>query len=127
MTHWRSAAEKFRSRWIDGSATFTTVASRMTMNCARQTMTRTSHRLTSPDGGGVLGSIGSGRSAARLLDDTGPPGGERTDGGRSCFLGSAPNATKNLSRPSAFGRGAARPRPAARYDLPSTAAVVELV
>ena len=44
---------------MDGSATFTTVASRMTMNCARQTMTRTSQRFASPvepDGGsGVLG------------------------------------------------------------------------
>src|SRR5262245_34355746 len=31
-----------RSAWIDGRATFTTVASRTTMNCARQTRTRTS-------------------------------------------------------------------------------------
>src|SRR6187397_345826 len=35
-----------RSFWIVGSATFTIVASRMTMNCARQTRTRTSHGLT---------------------------------------------------------------------------------
>ena len=33
--------------WIDGSATFTTVASSTTMNCARQTMTSTSQRLVS--------------------------------------------------------------------------------
>ena len=32
----------FSSVWIDGSATFTIVASRMTMNCARQTRQRTS-------------------------------------------------------------------------------------
>src|SRR3954453_11188196 len=35
-----------RSCWIVGSATFTIVASRITMNCARQTRTRTSHGLT---------------------------------------------------------------------------------
>src|SRR6059058_5173377 len=45
MTHCRSAFEKCRPRWIDGSATFTIVASKMTMNCARQTITRTSQRL----------------------------------------------------------------------------------
>ena len=39
-----------------GSATFTTVASRITMNCARQTMTRTSQRLVSPEGGGSTSS-----------------------------------------------------------------------
>src|SRR5687768_7035103 len=66
MTHWRSAAEKSRSRWIDGSATLTTVASRMTMNCARQTMTRTSQRFVSPAGGD---STGSGRSETDW-DDT---------------------------------------------------------
>src|SRR5688572_20664193 len=35
----------FRSLWIDGNATFTIVASRMTMNCATQTRQRTSHGL----------------------------------------------------------------------------------
>ena len=30
-----------RSFWIDGSATFTTVASSTTMNCAKQMRTRT--------------------------------------------------------------------------------------
>ena len=56
------AAEKPRSAWIDGSATFTTVASRITMNCARQTMTRTSQRLVSPDGGGSTNSSGRSES-----------------------------------------------------------------
>jgi hypothetical protein len=44
--HWRFASDMSRSLWIDGSATFTIVASRMTMNCARQTRTRTIHGLT---------------------------------------------------------------------------------
>ena len=35
----------FRSAWIDGRATFTIVASRTTMNCARQTRQRTSHGI----------------------------------------------------------------------------------
>ena len=45
MIHCRLASESPRSFWIDGSATFTIVASRMTMNCARQTRTRTSQGL----------------------------------------------------------------------------------
>ncbi len=45
MTHGRSAAEKCRPRWIEGSATFTIVASSTTMNWARQAITRTSQRL----------------------------------------------------------------------------------
>ena len=44
-THCRSFSASFRSVWIDGSATFTIVASRMTMNCAMQTRQRTSHGL----------------------------------------------------------------------------------
>jgi hypothetical protein len=40
-THWRFAFDISRSVWIDGRATFTIVASRMTMNWARQTRTRT--------------------------------------------------------------------------------------
>jgi hypothetical protein len=36
MTHCRSPIPKWRSAWIVGSATFTTVMSRITMNCARQ-------------------------------------------------------------------------------------------
>ena len=44
--HCRSASDISRSAWIDGSATFTIVASRMTMNCAMQTITSTSHGLT---------------------------------------------------------------------------------
>src|SRR5215207_7738803 len=84
MTHCRLAAVNPRSRWIDGSATFTTVASRITMNCARQTMTRTSQRLVSPDEGGSTKSSerseatpdtatsgGWGAGAADLRDDPG--------------------------------------------------------
>src|ERR1700758_1523139 len=52
MIHWRSLTLKWRSRWIVGSATFTTVASRTTMNCATQTMARTSQRLGSDRIGG---------------------------------------------------------------------------
>ena len=44
--HCRSASDIPRSSWIEGSATFTIVASRITMNCAMQTRTRTSHGLT---------------------------------------------------------------------------------
>ena len=44
--HWRPDSDRPRSAWIDGSATFTIVASRITMNCARQTSTRTSQGLT---------------------------------------------------------------------------------
>src|SRR5688572_12945266 len=79
MTHWRSAAEKPRSAWIDGSATFTTVASRMTMNCARQTITSTSQRLVPPESGGSTKS--SERSEA-TVDTTEPPG--RGSWGRGC-------------------------------------------
>src|SRR3954449_6809532 len=45
MTHCRSVAEKCSPRSIEGSATFTIVASRTTMNWARQTTTRTAQRL----------------------------------------------------------------------------------
>ena len=41
MIHCRLASLSPRSFWIDGSATFTIVASRMTMNCATQIRTRT--------------------------------------------------------------------------------------
>ena len=40
--HCRLVSVMSRSCWIVGSATFTIVASSMTMNCARQTRTRTS-------------------------------------------------------------------------------------
>src|SRR3954447_13342908 len=82
MTHCRLEGLKPRSLWIDGSATFTIVASRMTMNCARQMMTRTSQRLVSPAGGG---STGSGRSRAVRVD-MGPPGlgSESGTGGGNC-------------------------------------------
>ena len=39
-THCRSAEEKFRLDWIDGSATLTMLRSRITMNCATQQTTR---------------------------------------------------------------------------------------
>ena len=39
--HWRLASLRPRSFWMDGRATFTIVASRTTMNCARQMRTRT--------------------------------------------------------------------------------------
>ena len=40
--HWRFASDRPRSFWIEGSATFTTVASSTTMNWAKQTRTRIS-------------------------------------------------------------------------------------
>ena len=43
-THWSELVEKSRSAWMEGRATFTTVASSTTMNCAMQTSTRTSQR-----------------------------------------------------------------------------------
>src|SRR5438105_11887094 len=43
MTHCRELDEKSRLCWRVGSATFTMVASSTTMNCARQTITSTSH------------------------------------------------------------------------------------
>ena len=45
--HCRLVGEKCSPCWIDGSATFTIVASRMTMNCAMQTRTSTSQRFVS--------------------------------------------------------------------------------
>src|SRR3954452_17301496 len=48
MIHCRLASESPRSSWIDGSATFTTVASSTTMNCAKQTSTRTTHGFVEP-------------------------------------------------------------------------------
>ena len=41
ITHCRLASVKPSEVWMCGSATFTIVASRTTMNCARQMMTRT--------------------------------------------------------------------------------------
>src|SRR5437764_14753876 len=74
MIHCRFASLRWRSVWIDGSATFTIVASRMTMNCARQIRTRTTQgfvarRLTTipnvPDRSGIplvaVGASGAGR------------------------------------------------------------------
>src|SRR3954468_4445410 len=48
MIHCRLASESPRSCWIDGSATFTTVASSTTMNCAKQTSTRTTKGFVEP-------------------------------------------------------------------------------
>ena len=64
-THCRSASDISRSSWIDGSATFTIVASRMTMNCAMHTSTRTSHGLTG-------WSLAGARGAAISLMSRGP-------------------------------------------------------
>ena len=44
--HCRLDSEIPRSSWIEGSATFTIVASRITMNCARHTRQSTSQGLT---------------------------------------------------------------------------------
>src|SRR5436305_5997226 len=48
MIHCRLASESPRSFWIDGSATFTTVASSTTMNCAKQTSTSTTQGFVEP-------------------------------------------------------------------------------
>src|SRR6476660_4607547 len=48
MIHCRSAAEKLRLDWIDGSATLTMLRSRMTMNCATQQTTRIQPRRVPP-------------------------------------------------------------------------------
>ena len=53
-THCSELAEKSRSSWIEGSATFTTVASSTTMNWAMHTSTRTSHLLGTLIGAAVL-------------------------------------------------------------------------
>ncbi len=45
-THCRSAREKCRPFWIEGRATLTIVASRMTMNCATQTTMSVIHGLS---------------------------------------------------------------------------------
>src|SRR4029077_20743420 len=45
ITHCSELSVKFRSVWIVGSATFTTVASSTTMNWARQTIASTSQGL----------------------------------------------------------------------------------
>src|SRR4051794_37991366 len=44
MIHWRSVGDSARSFWIEGSATFTIVASSTTMNWAKQTTTSASQR-----------------------------------------------------------------------------------
>jgi hypothetical protein len=48
LTHCRPEGLNRRPRWIDGSATFTIVASTTTMNCATHTITITSHGLPVP-------------------------------------------------------------------------------
>ena len=49
-TQVRLAWVKWRSRWIDGSATFTIVVSRTIISCARQTTARAIQRRRSPAG-----------------------------------------------------------------------------
>src|SRR3954451_8073022 len=74
--HWRLASESPRSFWIDGSATFTIVASRTTMNCARQTRTRTSQGLTEglDSAAVVMGCSTLGLEDTFQLYETGPAG-----------------------------------------------------
>src|SRR2546421_6059419 len=56
-THWRSAEEKPRVDWIDGSATLTMLRSRMTLNCATQ-QTTTTHVKREPGACALaLGSV----------------------------------------------------------------------
>ncbi len=43
-THWSATASKPSESLIDGSATFTTDTSRMTMNCAAQASASTARR-----------------------------------------------------------------------------------
>ena len=45
ITHCRESAEKFRSAWMSGSATFTIVTSSTTMNCARANTASVAHGL----------------------------------------------------------------------------------
>ena len=61
-THCRLEGEKCRPRWIEGSATLTTVASSTTMNCARQAITRISQRFEAWSRA-ARGGAGAGRSA----------------------------------------------------------------
>ena len=116
---------KPRSAWIDGSATFTTVASRITMNWARQTMTRTSQRLVSPDAGGSTNS--SGRSEATL--DTATSGRWGSWGLR--ILGTIRRGAWNVARtgaPAPLRRVRSQAAAGtARYSSALLAAVVKLV
>jgi hypothetical protein len=64
-THWSDEAEKSRSSWMAGSATFTTVPSRTTMNWAMQTITSTSHRRSAD------GAEGGADVTGRLLRTNG--------------------------------------------------------
>ena len=61
-THWRSDWLRPRSAWIDGTATFTTARSRMTMNCAALTSASTTIGLTDRPTDDIASS--------RELDDT---------------------------------------------------------
>src|SRR3954471_8226888 len=64
MTHCRLPAEKSRSFWIEGSATFTIVASSTTMNCAKQTSTSTSQGLVLRAVRGDMSRLLGGRSGS---------------------------------------------------------------
>src|SRR3954451_13405868 len=72
-THWRSTTEKPRSLRIEGSATFTTETSRITMNCARQQMIRVQRLVASSSD--CTGNYGSGERAR----SAGLPGRRRLD------------------------------------------------
>src|SRR4051794_19668117 len=70
MTHCRLLLENPRSCWMDGSATFVIVASRTTMNWAKQTRTRTSQRLA----GGRSARTGVRRRAVVVMAASGREG-----------------------------------------------------
>src|SRR3954452_12028298 len=105
--HWRLASESPRSFWIDGSATFTIVASRTTMNCARQTRTRTSQGLTEglDSAAVVMGCSTLGLEDTFQLYETGP-------------AGISPDPDDVSDRPGPYGRLVThRTAPAAAFAL----------
>src|SRR5579862_78009 len=72
-THCRSAVEKFRLRWIDGSATVTMVASSTTINCAVEMTTSASPNRSgraSSRGGAATMSPAVTRSALTVVKGT---------------------------------------------------------
>jgi len=55
MTHWRFSGEKFKSVWMDGSATFTIETSSTTIRYAMPSTASAFHRF----GSGVIGTSSS--------------------------------------------------------------------
>src|SRR3954471_6081850 len=74
MTHCRSEGAKCRSDWMEGSATSVIVASRTTMNCARQTMTTTTsqERCARSDRAAVREDIDLGGEGSKTTGPAGP-------------------------------------------------------